>query len=171
MYKDFTILMKEGCETQKPTLDNIKGIVVPFFGDKKILVFPKYKDCALLKSSKSDELKLQKYSEAEAIFNEDNKAETDEWLRLGSEAAEHVRKFGADLPSFTMAAAIIKNREALNEIALQIEGADIIRSWDDIWASCRYNTSSAWIFSGNDGYAISYNFYSSFLAVPATLLS
>lgn len=161
--------MKDGCQGQAPTINNIEGIVVPLPGGRQFKMIPKYLESCLLRRDKIAELKLKCYNEAEAIFNEDNKAETDEYLRLGSPAAEHVRSFGCDLPTFEMAAAIIKFRPEINKAAKQIEGADILEIGSSVWTSCRYVTISAWIFGGNCGGASNYNFYRGYRAVPVAL--
>ena len=161
--------MKDGCQGQTPTINNIEGIVVPLPGGRQFKMIPKYLESCLLHRDKIDELKLKCYNEAEAIFNEDNKSETDEYLRLGSPAAEHVRSFGCDLPTFEMAAAIIKFRPEINKVAEQIEGADILEIGSLVWTSCRSNPSSAWIDSGFNGNANSYYFYGGNLAVPVAL--
>lgn len=161
--------MKDGCQGQAPTINNIEGIVVPLPGGRQFKMIPKYLESCLLHRDKIAELKLKCYNEAEALFNEDNKAETDEYLRLGSPAAEHVRSFGCDLPTFEMAAAIIKFRPEINKAAEQIEGADILEIGSGVWASCRYGSGYAWLCFGNYGSAnISY-FYSGYLAVPVAL--
>ena len=161
--------MKDGCQGQAPTINNIEGIVVPLPGGRQFKMIPKYLESCLLHRDKIAELKLKCYNEAEAVFNEDNKAETDEYLRLGSPAAEHVRSFGCDLPTFEMAAAIIKFRPEINKAAEQIEGADILEIGSLVWTSCRYGTSSAWVFHGGYGGANSNNFYFGYLAVPVAL--
>ena len=161
--------MKDGCQGQAPTINNIEGIVVPLPGGRQFKMIPKYLESCLLHRDKIAELKLKCYNEAEALFNEDNKAETDEYLRLGSPAAEHVRSFGRDLPTFEMAAAIIKFRPEINKAAEQIEGADILEIGSYVWTSCRYSTNNAWIFNGNYGGAGNSNFYNGYLAVPVAL--
>ena len=88
---------------------------------------------------------------------------------MGSPAAEHVRSFGCDLPTFEMAAAIIKFRPEINKAAEQIEGADILEIDSDVWTSCRCNTNNAWIFHGYYGIANAYGFYLGLLAVPVAL--
>ena len=161
--------MKDGCQGQTPTINNIEGIVVPLPGGRQFKMIPKYLESCLLHRDKIDELKLKCYNEAEAIFNEDNKAETDEYLRLGSPAAEHVRSFGCDLPTFEMAAAIIKFRPEINKAAEQIEGADILEIGSNVWTSCRCYTNNAWIYDGYYGNANGGNFYYGNLAVPVAL--
>lgn len=161
--------MKDGCQGQAPTINNIEGIVVPLPGGRQFKMIPKYLKSCLLHRDKIAELKLKCYNEAEAIFNEDNKAETDEYLRLGSPAAEHVRSFGCDLPTFEMAAAIIKFRPEINKAAEQIEGADILEIDSRVWASCRCGTDGAWFFRGSNGYAGGNHFYIGILAVPVAL--
>ena len=161
--------MKDGCQGQTPTINNIEGIVVPLPGGRQFKMIPKYLESCLLHRDKIAELKLKCYNEAEAIFNEDNKAETDEYLRLGSPAAEHVRSFGCDLPTFEMAAAIIKFRPEINKAAEQIEGADILEIGSRVWSSCRYYTGGAWVYYGYYGGASSNYFYLGYLAVPVAL--
>ena len=161
--------MKEGCQGQKPTINNIEGIAVPLPDGRQFKLMPKYKNCALLNDDKISELKNKRYNEAQAIFNNDNKAETDEYLRLDSPAAKHVRKFGYDLPSFTMVAAIINFTDEINTVAETIEGADIIDEDSNVWTSCRYNTGSAWVFYGNHGRANGSSFCGGNLAVPVAL--
>lgn len=161
--------MKDGCQGQTPTINNIEGIVVPLPGGRQFKMIPKYLESCLLHRDKIDELKLKCYNESEAIFNEDNKAETDEYLRLGSPAAEHVRSFGCDLPTFEMAAAIIKFRPEINKVAEQIEGADILEIGSNVWTSCRSSTNVAWFCRGNRGSANYGYFYNGDLAVPVAL--
>ena len=161
--------MKDGCQGQTPTINNIEGIVVPLPGGRQFKMIPKYLESCLLHRDKIAELKLKCCNEAEAIFNEDNKAETDEYLRLGSPAAEHVRSFGCDLPTFEMAAAIIKFRSEINKVAEQIEGADILEIGSNVWTSCRFSTYGAWFFSGDSGVAGYNYFYRGYLAVPVAL--
>ena len=161
--------MKDGCQGQAPTINNIEGIVVPLPGGRQFKMIPKYLESCLLHRDKIAELKFKCCNEAEAIFDEDNKAETDEYLRLGSPAAEHVRSFGCDLPTFEMAAAIIKFRPEINKAAEQIEGADILEIGSRVWTSCRYNTGLAWFFGGCNGGANSSYFYGGYLAVPVAL--
>ena len=161
--------MKDGCQGQTPTINNIEGIVVPLPGGRQFKMIPKYLESCLLHRDKIAKLKLKCYNEAEAIFNEDNKSETDEYLRLGSPAAEHVRSFGCDLPTFEMTAAIIKFRPEINKAAEQIEGADILEIGSDVWTSCRYDTILAWICGGDNGGANAYYFYNGNLAVPVAL--
>ena len=161
--------MKDGCQGQAPTINNIEGIVVPLPGGRQFKMIPKYLESCLLHRDKIAELKLKCYNEAEAIFNEDNKAETDEYLRLGSPAAEHVRSFGCDLPTFEMAAAIIKFRPEINKAAEQIEGADILEIDSRVWTSCRCSTNRAWRSYGYCGFANSNLFCSGYLAVPVAL--
>ena len=161
--------MKDGCQGQTPTINNIEGIVVPLPGGRQFKMIPKYLESCLLHRDKIAKLKLKCYNEAEAIFNEDNKSETDEYLRLGSPAAEHVRSFGCDLPTFEMTAAIIKFRPEINKAAEQIEGADILEIGSHVWTSCRYSTNYAWFYSGGNGRADSNYFYNGNLAVPVAL--
>ena len=161
--------MKDGCQGQTPTINNIEGIVVPLPGGRQFKMIPKYLESCLLHRDKIAELKLKCYNEAEAIFNEDNKAETDEYLRLGSPAAEHVRSFGCDLPTFEMAAAIIKFRPEINKAAEQIEGADILEIGSVVWTSCRFNPNNAWFCRGAYGRANGNYFYNGNLAVPVAL--
>lgn len=161
--------MKDGCQGQAPTINNIEGIVVPLPGGRQFKMIPKYLESCLLHRDKIDELKLKCYNEAEAIFNEDNKAETDEYLRLGSPAAEHVRSFGCDLPTFEMAAAIIKFRPEINKAAEQIEGADMLEIGSRVWSSCRCYPGGAWIYNGSNGHAYGNHFCRGNLAVPVAL--
>lgn len=161
--------MKDGCQGQAPTINNIEGIVVPLPGGRQFKMIPKYLESCLLHRDKIAELKLKCYNEAEALFDEDNKAETDEYLRLGSPAAEHVRSFGCDLPTFEMAAAIIKFRPEINKAAEQIEGADILEIGSYVWSSCRCYPSGAWFCFGGYGSANTYHFCYGSLAVPVAL--
>ena len=169
MYENFSIIMKEGCQGQKPTINNIEGIAVPLPDGRQFKLMPKYKNCALLNEDRIAELKNKRYNEAQAIFNNDNKAETDEYLRLDSPAAKHVREFGYDLPSFTMAAAIVKFIDEINAVAETIEGADIIDEDSYVWSSCRFSTGYAWFFYGSYGHAGNGYFSYGYLAVPVAL--
>lgn len=66
-------------------------------------------------------------------------------------------------PDATAASADKVNR------SLAAIGGSQIGNGSHFWASCRYNTNYAWVFSGNNGYAVSSYFYYGYQAVPVAL--
>ncbi len=166
------IIYKEGCEGQN-RLECIKGIEIDMLNGQKCLVYPKYKECKLLNDDARAEMwEAPNLTEIGALKVEDTTAATDELLSLGSPAAQHVRECGDyNLPSLLAAMEIWDQREDIDALARQIEGAELLRDYTlDIWSSCRYSANNAWSYFGNHGFASNYHFYVANLAVPVTLL-
>jgi len=161
--------MKEGHLQESPSLDNIEGIVVPLLNGENFLVYPKYAKRRLLLYEDTEKWTAKEYNEADALYNHDNKNETDILLKLNSPAAIYVRSFGKDLPSLQMLFVIYHNLDTINKLAEGIKGADKLERGSYLWASCRYNSYYAWIFNGYLGYASNPYFYYGYTAVPVAL--
>ena len=172
MYENFSILMKEGHENEAPTIDNIRGIVVPLITGKQFLLLPKYEFRKLLDQSATEEQLIywKTQDEWDALYDEGLIDKTDVLARAGSPAALYVRKYGMDLPNLQMLAAIMQNRRKINEVASEIKGADEINSGSYYWPCCRYGTDVAWIANGNLGFFSNSYFCSTYLAAPVALL-
>lgn len=141
------LVMKDGCEDEIPTMDNIRGICVLNIYGSRFLLYPKYPCLPLLSEYKIKEYKGKCYNEAEALFINDNHQETSDLLALGSEAAKFVRQFGMDLPSLSMCISIEYYKDKINEIAKNIKDADLLIN-SDRWSSSRYDTNNAWSYGG-----------------------
>lgn len=163
--------MKEGHEGEAPTMDNTRGIVVPTISGQQFILYPSYKNAKLVEYDKLSDYKGREYSEIEALYLDSCKEETDLLMECGSPAAQHVRRYGLDLPNLQMAAAIIRHRQQINEAAAKIAGADQISNGSGAWTCCRYYANGAWCAYGSGGYFNSSYMFSSYLAVPVALLN
>ena len=166
------VLLKDGSfadDDAKLKLEDIKGITVPLLNGKRVLVYPKFKDCELL--SDDVEWKGRTMRENDVYYNEsDGRSETDELLALGSEAAKFVRSIGNEfnLPhNALILVALYHFREQFNDIVKRIDGADALTF--PAWSSAMYLSGYAWLYNY---YGNFYNliFYYAFAAVPCVLL-
>lgn len=151
-------------------LEDINGIIVPLLNGKRVLVYPKFKECPLL--PEGTKWNGKQMDECDTLYNEsDGEKETDELLALGSKAAEFVRNVRPgvvfNLPhNMLILAALYHFREEFNAIAERIEGASALEF--PAWSSCRYHAYSAWYYN-NYGYIFSNIFYYAYYAVPCVL--
>lgn len=170
------IIYKNGCEG-KNRLDCIEGIEIDLFNGQKALIYPKYAEKPLLFYEKIDKWKAKCLTEIEALKDTDARGNTAELSALGSPAALFVSRFTSDahgvfsLPSLVAALEIQAQRNEIDALAKTIEGADLLSGFIFIvWACSRYNASGGWYANGGC-YANSNYLYSSYLAVPITLIS
>ncbi len=159
---------KEGINS----LDAIRGIAVKMFNGQEILVYPKYAELPLLHREDYGRWKEKSCSEVEALTDDRDPRElTVALVEAGSPAAKFVDELGGfSLPSLQMLAAIVVNRYDIDELAKEIEGADLLSSCgSNYWSCFRCGGSGAWRAYGSIGFFGSSGMYGSFLAVPVSL--
>ena len=156
------------------TLGAIKGIAIPRIDGETILVYPKYKDCALLDENRIRDWKEPEHDEIDALFVDADRSKevTDDLLALDSPAAKHVRSVGEqfNIPSLLAVGAIWKYRKDINALAKNICGADLLRERPYLWSCCRGNAYGAWLAIGGSGFFSSSNMYGSVTVVPVSHL-
>ena len=151
-------------------LEDIKGIIVPLLNGKRVLVYPKFKECQLLPDG--TKWNGKQMNECDTLYNDsDGRKETDDLLALGSEAAKFVRSVcpGTEfnLPhNMLILAALYHFWEQFNEIIARIDGASELAF--TAWSSAMYSSGYAW-YCGNDGYFDHDYFYVSLMCVPCVL--
>lgn len=139
-------------ETKPHTLDNLEGIHVPVIDGSEILLYPKYKECALLPKDKVDSWSAKR--QCNPLYAEiDQRKTTDELLSLGSEAAKFVRQFGKDVALPIQLLAIAKHKEKIDKLS-SLLGGDLLSSPDVCsiwWSLLRYHTNRVWYVYGANG--------------------
>lgn len=151
-------------------LEDIKGIIVPLLNGKRVLVYPKFKECPLL--PEGTRWSGKQMNECDMLYNDsDGRKETDDLLALGSEAAKFVRSVcpGTEfnLPhNMLILAALYHFWEQFNEIVARIDGASELAF--PAWSSAMYSSYGAWYYDYG-GYFNSYYFYYSLMCVPCVL--
>lgn len=155
-------------ETKPHTLDNLDGINVPVIDGSEILLYPKYKECALLPEEKIDDWSAK--GQYNPLYSEvDQTKATDELLSLGSEAAEFVRQFGKDLALTIQLLAIAKHIEKIDELS-KLLGGDLLSDIGSVWWSClRYDANGAWCVRGTRGTFSNYLMCYSGQCLPVSL--
>ncbi len=151
-------------------LEDIKGIIVPLLNGKRVLVYPKFKECPLL--PEGTRWSGKQMNECDTLYNDsDERKETDDLLALGSEAAKFVRSVcpGTEfnLPhNMLILAALYHFWEQFNEIVARIDGASELAF--PAWSSAMGSSDVAWLcsYGGNFG---GISFYGSLLCVPCVL--
>ena len=150
-------------------LEDIKGIIVPLLNGKRVLVYPKFKECPLL--PESVKWNGKQMNECDTLYSDsDGRKETDDLLALGSEAAKFVRSVcpGTEfnLPhNMLILAALYHFWEQFNEIVARIDGASELVF--PAWSSAVYSSSNAWTYYYGGFYRG--NFYYSLMCVPCVL--
>ena len=158
---------KEGINS----LDAIRGIAVKMFNGQEVLVYPKYAELPLLHKEDYCRWKEKGRSEVEALMDDRDPRElTVALVEAGSPAAKFVDELGGfSLPSLQMLAAIAVNRDDIDALAKEIEGADLLDSHIPFYWSClRYGSYYAWRAYGNFGF-FGGCMYLSYVAVPVSL--
>ena len=151
-------------------LEDIKGIIVPLLNGKRVLVYPKFKECPLL--PEGTRWSGKQMNECDTLYNDsDERKETDDLLALGSEAAKFVRSVcpGTEfnLPhNMLILAALYHFWEQFNEIVARIDGASELAF--PAWTSAMNSSSYAWLCY-NGGYFLYDYFCSSLMCVPCVL--
>lgn len=151
-------------------LEDIKGIIVPLLNGKRVLVYPKFKECPLL--PESVRWNGKQMNECDTLYNNsDGQKETDDLLALGSEAAKFVRSVcpGTEfnLPhNMLILAALYHFWEQFNEIVARIDGASELAF--PAWSSAMGSSLNA-CYCNNYGLFGGSYFYLSFMCVPCVL--
>ena len=151
-------------------LEDIKGIIVPLLNGKRVLVYPKFKECPLL--PESVKWNGKQMNECDTLYNDsDGRKETDDLLALGSEAAKFVRSVcpGTEfnLPhNMLILAALYHFWDQFNEIVARIDGASELAF--PAWSSAMYSSSNAWSYYSNRVFS-NLNFGTSLMCVPCVL--
>lgn len=151
-------------------LDDIKGIIVPLLNGKRVLVYPKFKECPLL--PEGTKWNGKQMNECDTLYNDsDGRKETDDLLDLGSEAAKFVRSVcpGTEfnLPhNMLILVALYHFWKQFNEIVARIDGASELAF--PAWSSAMGSSGSAWNCNHYGSFG-SGNFYVSLMCVPCVL--
>ena len=150
-------------------LEDINGIIVPLLNGKRVLVYPKFKECPLL--PEGTKWNGKQMNECDTLYNESGgEKETDELLALGSKAAEFVRNVRPgvvfNLPhNMLILAALYHFREEFYAITERIEGASALEF--PAWSSAMYYGNYAWTYYGSGFFNVSFHF--SFMCVQCVL--
>lgn len=151
-------------------LDDIKGIIVPLLNGKRVLVYPKFKECPLL--PEGTKWNGKQMNECDTLYNDsDGRKETDDLLDLGSEAAKFVRSVcpGTEfnLPhNMLILVALYHFWKQFNEIVARIDGASELAF--PAWSSAMHSSSYAWIYGNRGSFYFNYFCYS-LMCVPCVL--
>lgn len=151
-------------------LEDIKGIIVPLLNGKRVLVYPKFKECPLL--PESVRWNGKQMNECDTLYNDsDGRKETDDLLALGSEAAKFVRSVcpGTEfnLPhNMLILAALYRFWKQFNEIVARIDGASELDF--PAWSSAMISSHCAWFYNNYGNFYVNL-FYTSLMCVPCVL--
>lgn len=137
------IIYKEGFEGRNE-LECIEGIEIEYVNGRKTLIYPKYTRMSMIDNLN---MFLDWDAEEESIkqaYASDGIAEDDELYRINSPASLFVSKFmtykyGARcLPTLEIAHESAERFKEIDEMAMQIKGADLLRDhYDDNIMTCQ----------------------------------
>lgn len=168
------ILYKENCKS-KNIIECIEGIEIELLNGQKALIYPKYSEKMLLPTYKIASWNAKEISEIDALKKEYSHLATEELLRCGSPAAEHVSNFHSDkygvfnLPTLFAAMEIIYQREDINKLAETIEGAELLEEFMHVSSCFRCGLSSRWVANSYNGFADADIWYNSYVCVPTVI--
>ena len=169
------IIYKENCK-RKNIIDCIDGIEIELLNSQKALIYPKYSEKMLLPTYKIVSWNTEEISEIDALKKESSHLATEELLRCGSPAAEHVSNFHSDkygifnLPTLLAAMEIQSQKEDIDAMAKTIKGTDLLHDFIScVWSCSRHHKDTGWLASGDYGSASSYYLYARHLAIPVVL--
>lgn len=170
------IIYKDGCEGQN-RLECIEGIEIDLLNGQKALIYPRYSNEELLDLKDRDRWLDAGISLPAALRLGDNQAATAALLEAGSPAARFVTKFTSErfgrfgLPTLLAALEITEQESVIDELAREIDGADLLGDFCFNVCSCsRCNKSAWWIASCFIGIAFGGNLYDRYVSVPLVLL-
>lgn len=170
------IIYKNGCEGQN-RLECIEGIEIDLLNGQKALIYPKYSEEALLDLKDRDRWHDARVSGTAALRLRDNRAATAALLEAGSPAAEFVSKFTSErfgrfgLPTLLAAMEITEQKGEIDELAREIDGADLLKDFSSsVWSCSRFNQDHVWISNGFYGYVYGCGLYLRYMAAPIVLL-
>ena len=172
------IIYKDGCDGQR-RLGSIEGIEIDLLNGQKALIYPKYSEEVLLDLN----LKGRAWwhdagiSLPAALRLRDNQAATSALLEAGSPVARFVTKFTSKrfgrfgLPNLLAALEITEQESVIDELARDIDGADLLGDFCSSVCSCsRCNKNAWWIASRFIGIAFGGNLYGRYVSAPLVLL-
>lgn len=170
------IIYKDGCDGQN-RLECIEGIEIDLLNGQKALIYPKYSDEALLDLKDRYRWHDAGISETAALRLRDNQAATAALLEAGSPAAEFVSKFTSErfgrfgLPTLLAAMEITEQKGEIDELAREIDGADLLKDFNSgVWSCSRYSPNGGWIAYGSTGCAYGNGLNISYVTAPLVLL-
>lgn len=170
------IIYKNGCEGQN-RLESIEGIEIDLPNGQRALVYPKYSEEALLHLKDRDRWLDAGISATAALRLRDNRAATAALFKAGSPAAKFVAGFLSErfgrfgLPTLLAAMEITDRKGEIDELAREIDGADLLEDFSScVWSCSRFIPGGGWIANGSSGCANGYFMNYRRLAVPIVLL-
>ena len=170
------IIYKDGCEGQN-RLKCIEGIEIGLLNGQKALIYPKYNDEVLLDTKDKDRWHDAGISEIDALRLRDNQAATAALLEAGSPAARFVTQFTSErfgrfgLPTLLAAMEITGQKCEIDELAREIDGADLLDDFSsNVWSCSRWNTHGGWASNGSIGHASGDYLNINYVAAPIVLL-
>ena len=170
------IIYKNGCDGQK-RIESIEGIKIDLLNGQEALIYPRYRDEVLLDIKDRDRWHDAGISETAALRLRDNQAATAALLEAGSPAAEFVSKFTSErfgrfgLPTLLAALEITDQKGEIDELAREIDGADLLKDFSSgVWSCSRCGSDYGWFADGCNGCANGGCLGSWFVAAPLVLL-
>ena len=170
------IIYKDGCDGQN-RLECIEGIEIDLLNGQKALIYPKYSEEALLDLKDMDRWHDAGIYETRALRLRDNQAATAALLEAGSPAARFVTKYTSEkfgrfgLPTLLAAMEITEQKGEIDELAREIDGADLLEDFSSsVWSCSRYNPIGGWVAGGIGGCAVGDFLYGRDVAAPLVLL-
>lgn len=170
------IIYKDGCDGHR-RLESIEGIEIDLLNGQKALIYPKYSDEELLGLKDRDRWHDAGISETAALRLRNNQAATTALLEAGSPAARFVTQFTSErlgrfgLPTLLAAMEITEQQGEIDELAREIDGADLLDDFSsNVWSCSRCNTDGGWSSNGCIGYASGDYLNISYVAAPIVLL-
>lgn len=170
------IIYKDGCDGQN-RLESIEGIEIDLLNGQEALIYPRYSDEALLDLKDMDRWHDAGISETRALRLRDNQASTAALLEAGSPAAEFVSKFTSErfgrfgLPTLLAAMEITEQKGEIDELAREIDGADLLKDFSSgVWSCSRSNPINGWVAYDCHGCANGVSLRSRYVAAPLMLL-
>lgn len=170
------IIYKDGCDGQN-RLECIEGIEIDLLNGQKALIYPKYSEEALLDLKDMDRWHDAGIYETRALRLRDNQAATAALLEAGSQAARFVTKYTSEkfgrfgLPTLLAAMEITEQKGEIDELAREIDGADLLEDFSSsVWSCSRCSQYGGWIASGSSGYANGNDLIYRHVAAPLVLL-
>ena len=170
------IIYKDGCDGQN-RLESIEGIEIDLLNGQKALIYPKYSEEVLLDPKDRERWHDAGISETRALRLRDNQAATAALLEAGSPAARFVTQFTSErfgrfgLPTLLAAMEITEQKGEIDELAREIDGADLLDDFSSsVWSCSRFNQGIGWVASGYGGCAYGYHLVCRNVAAPLVLL-
>lgn len=171
------IIYKDLCDGQK-RLEYIEGIEIDLLNGQKALIYPKYIEEALLDLKDMDRWHDAEIYETRALRLRDNQAATAALLEAGSPAARFVTKYTSEkfgrfgLPTLLAAMEITEQKGEIDELAREIDGADLLEDFcSGVWSCSRCCPDGGWVAGGCYGYACGCSLDVWNVAAPLVLLN